>query len=240
MHRPTDLLATWESGLGAGQLRRAALLHAIASGGSGEGGGPAEIPVGQRDRLLFALRRALFGERLNGRLSCPGCATEQEFDFEVANVLRSEVRADESFWVEESEWRVLIRLPTSADLLAAAADPREARNVLLTRCVLAAQRHGQPVDVELPAEVLERVASAASDADPAADVRLTMPCVECGQHNTATVDIVSYLWAELDAWARSTLLHVHVLAAAYGWTESDVLALSPTRRRYYLELVGHA
>jgi hypothetical protein len=28
---------------------------------------------------------------------------------------------------------------------------------------------------------------------------------------------------------------VHALARSYGWTEADVLAISPTRRRFYLE-----
>jgi hypothetical protein len=234
MHRATDLLATWESGLAAGPVHRALLLHSLVGDAS------AEAAIGSRDRQLFALRRTLFGERLNARMSCPGCATEQEFDFDVANVLRTESHADSPLWVDAGEWRVLLRLPTSGDLLAAADDPEEARNVLLSRCVLAVERHGQPVDAGLPAEVQYRVAAAAAEADPAADVLVTMACVECGQRNTMTVDIVSYLWAELDTWARSLLLDVHVLASAYGWTEPDVLALSPARRRYYLELAGHA
>jgi hypothetical protein len=34
------------------------------------------------------------------------------------------------------------------------------------------------------------------------------------------------------------LLEVHALASHYGWTEPDVLALPPARRRAYLEMVG--
>ena len=112
--------------------------------------------------------------------------------------------------------------------------------MLLARCVLTIERRGRGVDTELPPEVQAEVAAAAAGADSGADVCLRMPCVDCGQSTTATVDIAGYLWAELDAWARALLLDVHVLASAYGWNESDVLALSPTRRRYYLELVGHA
>lgn len=238
MPGPTDLLATWESGLAAGQVHRAVLLHALAGGAAG---GLLDVPVGRRDRDLFALRRTLFGERLNGRLSCQNCDTEQEFDFDVANVLRGEVAGTDDLWVEAGEWRVSVRLPTSGDLLAAAAaGPQEARHVLLTRCALAVQRHGRPVDGELPTEVQARMAAAISAADSGADVRLSMRCVECGYLNSATVDIVSYLWAELDAWARGIMLDVHLLASAYGWNETEVLALSPTRRRYYLELAGHA
>jgi hypothetical protein len=31
---------------------------------------------------------------------------------------------------------------------------------------------------------------------------------------------------------------VHALARIYGWTEADVLAMSPRRRATYLELAG--
>ncbi|MCC8250483.1 T4 family baseplate hub assembly chaperone [Saccharothrix luteola] len=233
MRAPAELLATWEAGLAAGPVRRALLLQALAGERS------AELPVGARDRLLFGLRRALFGERLTGLLACPGCGTEQEFDFDVANVLRVPAPAEDVVEVESGGWRVRMRLPTSADLLAAAADPPAARAVLLARCALAVQRAGRPVRAEPPAEVVGLLAAAAAEADPAADVRVAMPCVECGRRNTATIDVVSHLWAELDAWARALLLEVHALATAYGWTEPEVLALSPTRRRHYLELVGH-
>jgi hypothetical protein len=30
---------------------------------------------------------------------------------------------------------------------------------------------------------------------------------------------------------------VHLLASAYGWRESDILAMTPWRRQLYLELV---
>lgn len=235
MPGPTDLLATWESGLASGPAHRAVLLHALT------GGGALDVPVGRRDRDLFALRRELFGERLNGRVTCRQCETEQEFDFEVANVLGVESSGAEELGVEVGEWRVRVRLPNSGDLLAAAAaGPREAKRVLLNRCTLAARLGAEPVDGDLPDEVQSAMASAIAEADPGADVRLSMPCVECGLSTSATIDIVSYLWSEVDAWARGIMLDVHLLASAYGWTEAAVLELSPTRRRYYLELVGHA
>ncbi|MFD0428254.1 hypothetical protein ACFQ60_09340 [Streptomyces zhihengii] len=69
-----------------------------------------------------------------------------------------------------------------------------------------------------------------------ADVTLSIACPECGEATPAELDITSYLWTELDTWARDLLLDVHLLASAYGWSEPEILALSPTRRRYYLEL----
>ena len=75
-------------------------------------------------------------------------------------------------------------------------------------------------------------------ADPQAHIEMAMRCPECALDWTAPFDVVSFLWQELDTWAARTLREVHVLASAYGWSEHDILEISPMRRRRYLELVG--
>ena len=75
-------------------------------------------------------------------------------------------------------------------------------------------------------------------ADPQADVELALSCPACGHAWPAAFDIASFLWTEVDAWARVLLHEIHALASAYGWREADILALSPRRRRAYLELIG--
>ncbi|MBC6463033.1 hypothetical protein HKK72_35130 [Actinomadura sp. HBU206391] len=232
----------WETGLSTRAPRRALLLHALAS--------PAamvedllDVPVGARDADLFGLRGSLFGERMPVRATCPHCGEEIEFDFAVDQVPQRATRGPEALRVESGEWTVRSRVPTVGDLLAAAdaGSGEEARRIMLSRCVVSASRGGTPVAAEdLPPHVQEQIAEAAAAADPCADIRLKLTCPECGRQATAELDIASYLWAEVDAWARGTLLDVHLLAVAYGWTEPEILALSPTRRRHYLELSGHA
>ena len=53
-----------------------------------------------------------------------------------------------------------------------------------------------------------------------------------------SLDIGSFVWHELTAWAQRAMDDVHVLARAYGWSESEVLALSAWRRQRYVELAG--
>ena len=52
------------------------------------------------------------------------------------------------------------------------------------------------------------------------------------------LDPVAFLWAELDGWARRLAGEVHLLAAVYGWGEAEILAMSPPRRRLYLDGVA--
>ncbi|MFG2742512.1 T4 family baseplate hub assembly chaperone [Streptomyces chartreusis] len=231
-----DLLATWEAGLAEAPTGRALLLHRTARPDVDATTLPV-LPVGEREADLFALRRALFGERMQVRLGCAACCEDMEFDLDAGEFARSLSGPDHSIVrVEQDGWDVRFRLPGVADLTAAArsADPRAA---LLARCLVSAARDGADVAAgELPVPVQIRIAEAVQAADPGADVTLNIACPECGAATRAELDIASYLWTELDAWARDLLLDVHLLATSYGWSEPEILALSPLRRRYYLEL----
>ncbi|MFF1676937.1 hypothetical protein ACFVYG_12980 [Streptomyces sp. NPDC058256] len=271
----TELLATWEAGLDRTFDGRALLLHHAArpdTGGDSEA--LLSLPVSAREADLFALRRSLFGERMQVRLECESCGADMEFDLDAGEFARSLRPPDAApVRIAEAGWVVEFRVPNVADLTAAARHA-DARRALLARCVVSVVRdgevapggvsngvvggvshgvvdgaphgvvdgvpHGVPgggalVDV-LPPSVQRRIAEAAEAADPAADVTLNINCPECGTATRAELDIASYLWTELDAWARDLLLDVHLLATAYGWSEPEILALSPLRRRYYLEL----
>jgi len=231
-----ELLAAWEAGLGQAPVGRALLLHRTARPDVDTGRLP-QLPVGEREADLFALRRALFGERMQVRLECAACGADMEFDLDAGQLAGSLGGPGESVVrVRQDGWDVEFRLPGVADLQAAAraADPRTA---LLARCLVSATRDGTAVAAgELPVPVQRRIAEAVEAADPGADLVIDVACPECGEATRAELDIASYLWTELDAWARDVLLDVHLLATAYGWSEPEILALSPTRRRYYLEL----
>ena len=70
-----------------------------------------------------------------------------------------------------------------------------------------------------------------------ADVRFPVTCPACEHCWPAHFDIVRYLWQELAYWAIRMLAEVHTLAAAYGWSEAQILAITPWRRRYYIDMV---
>lgn len=250
---PAELLAAWEAGLAQQGSGRALLLHRAARPGAGTDA-LQSVPLGERAADLFALRRALFGARMQVKIDCagPDCGEAMEFELDAGELgTRPEVPED-GLRVEEGEWVVRFRLPGPADLAAvsaaavagAAVDAADARRLLGAQCVRSARRGGRPATEEelaaLPEPLLKRFAEAAKEADPAAEVTLNIACPQCGTATPAELDIAAYLWTELDAWARDVLLDVHLLASAYGWSEPQILALSPLRRRYYLELCADA
>ncbi|UKY52246.1 hypothetical protein [Streptomyces inhibens] len=245
---PAELLATWEAGLAQQAGGRALLLHRAARPEAGTDA-LLSVPLGERAADLFALRRALFGDRMQVKIDCadPDCGEAMEFELDAGEMGARPRVPEGGLRIEEGEWVVRFRLPTPADLAAvsaAAVDAEDARRLLGARCALSALRGGRTATGEEPARlpdpVLKRFAEAAEQADPAAEVVLNIACPECGAATPAELDIAAYLWTELDAWARDVLLDVHLLASAYGWSEPQILALSPLRRRYYLELCADA
>lgn len=104
-------------------------------------------------------------------------------------------------------------------------------------CVIEASLEGHALSAQmLPDCMLERIEERIADIDPQAEIRLNLVCPECDKAWTQVFDIVSYFWTEIDAWARRILLEVSVLARAFGWRESEIMGLSPTRRKIYLAM----
>ncbi|HJV60822.1 MAG TPA: hypothetical protein VJ743_07735 [Albitalea sp.] len=238
-----ELLRVWEENQRAHPVRRAVQALAAASPERGWAGW-AGAPIGERDHALLGLHERLFGGELHTTATCPQCGERIESMFRADDIRRH----DEALPAPATQLRLQAegfdidyRLPTSDDLLQIAGGRADAPAdvQLLRRCVSRAQRSGAPVDVAaLPEQVVERIADGMAEHDPDADVRIALECPACGTAWQLHFDIVSYFWGELDDWAQRTLADVHALACAYGWRESDVLALSPTRRRIYLDMVG--
>jgi hypothetical protein len=238
----SELLRLWERGLAKQPTERAlALLCATSPDIAPEA--VAGMSIGRRDALLLRLRERTFGPHLASTASCPHCGERLEFNFTTR-----EIALDAEHYAEEKQFSLAVlgyevefRLPTSLDLVAiyASADLYDAQRSLLARCLLCARLAAQEVSFDdLPAEVLEAVASEMERCDPQADVQLALDCPQCGHAWQLAFDIVSFFWSEIDAWAQRVLREVHALASAYGWREEEILSLSAWRRQVYLGMIG--
>jgi len=86
--------------------------------------------------------------------------------------------------------------------------------------------------------VIQALTERIESLDPQADIRIHLTCPGCCHSWCALFDIASFLWAEINGWAERMLQMVHRLAASYGWSERDILNLSPVRRQLYLGMVA--
>ena len=196
----------------------------------------AAMPLGHRDALLLDLRALLLGPDLTGVSECPACGDPVESTFPAENLrVPADLPPAAVQHVEVEGLDVAFRLPSTHDVITVnSSHGGSAATQLLERCL------DDPVSLAAAGVDWDTLASAVSRAmsaaDPQADVVLGLTCPGCANSWAAPFDIAGFLWAEIHGWVSRLLRDVDQLARTYGWTEADILALSPTRRRLYLEL----
>jgi hypothetical protein len=237
-----DILNIWEEGLHQHPVERAITILAL-SDPQHPRTDALTMSVGQRDAHLLTIRESLFGAQFAGYAECPQCREPLEFtfsadDIRVAAPEREDQRAAFSF--QHEDYQVQARLPNSADLFAIAGchTVAAARAILLERCITHAAHQRADISVsELPDYVIVALGEAVIEHDPQAEIRLALVCSSCDYRWFAVFDILVFLWHEITTHTRRILRDVHLLASAYGWSESDILAMSAVRRRLYLDMV---
>ena len=235
-----ELLVVWEQGLGSPPAAGALILLAAACPEVPASSLP-KLTVGERDGLLLTLREWLFGPQLESIVSCPQCGESLELSFAVDDIRAAPAANDAAalgqpshLSLEVAGCDVQFRVPTVAD-----ADAASSPQQLLESCLVAASCNGEEQAAgDLPEAVIEALSHQMATADPQADVQLALDCPACDHSWLAAFDVASFLWEEIGSWAQRTLLEVHQLARAYGWSEADLLTMSPLRRQVYLTMVG--
>ncbi|HNB52700.1 MAG TPA: hypothetical protein PK530_12190 [Anaerolineales bacterium] len=238
----SQLLGVWETGWTQSPLHRALTILTVAFPEiSAEA--LASLPMGQRDARLLALRAQTFGPRLNSLAMCPACGERLELAFDVDDICVGEISdghppaPEATLSLSLDDYSITFRLPNSLDLAAVTneADPRQ---LLLTRCLLTAAHKGKPCSpTRLPQKIVQALVEKMSEVDPQADIQLDLTCPACQHEWLAAFDILAFFWTEIHHWAQRTLREIHLLAVAYGWSEHEILALSPWRRAMYLQMV---
>lgn len=192
----------------------------------------ADWSVGRRNRALAEWMCTSFGPRMPGSATCERCSEELEFELDARAFLEAEP-TDPDARVEVAGH--VFRLPTSRDLalIAGRDESHDAVTLLLDACRL--DRGGA---LALSQEEIDELGEQLELADPLAETRLTLCCPECSAEWEDALDLTAFAWAEVESRAKRLLFEVHRLASAYGWSEADILAVSESRRAFYLGAAG--
>ncbi|MEB3294641.1 MAG: hypothetical protein VKJ24_15905 [Synechococcales bacterium] len=200
----------------------------------------AQLPIGQRDAYLLLLREMTFGSQLESCAACPHCRELLEFSLQTQEIrlIEPDQFTPPNLHCKTEQHSLQFRLPNSQDLAAVIhSHPLElAQQQLAQRCLETVPSDSQAIALLSP-EVIDQFSHQVSELDPQAELLLDLQCPACGHEWQVVFDIVSYFWTELTAQAKRLLQEVHILARAYGWYEAEILALSPLRRKLYLERV---
>lgn len=235
------LLTLWERTIGGDAVAvDEALLHA----GFDSGSIAAPRTLGERNARLLALHAQWFGAELVLLSHCPACGTAAQFSADAQALAASAPASDAtlaSHHLAVDGHAIEFRLPDHADIAAAAGAPDDEGFVdaLLSRCILDCRIGGIPLrPQELPATVLDALSMRMETLDPAASLSFALDCPQCATRWDARLDPGQPVRQKVQAAAERLLLDVNALARSYGWSEGEVLRLSPTRRAAYLQLAA--
>lgn len=227
------LLTAWEHAesvpacaVGAVLLHRVGLVDDLATA--------LDLPLSTTTALLAQLYRDTFGATAQALARCPDCGQQLEVDLPLDELGALPSSPQQVNLPGPDGATVVVRCPTTRDLLAAARSADPAATVS-ARCVLTAD--GGPVGLTaLDSTRLEAIEATAERLAGAAGAVLSSQCPECGAAVRADVDIAALLWQRVRGEVPAVLAEVAELAAAFGWSEAEVLAMTAVRRGVYLEL----
>lgn len=219
-----ELIEISESGASLGAAGRALLL--LEAGGMRRDEAEA-LALGARDRALFQLRKIQFGARMEVAQSCKNCGEVYEFALTAADLGRDApgLVHGGSAMIDGHNGRIAVRAITAGDLAACEGlgEAPVLRDLLRMRVAPGASARDDPALDAVLAEL---------DAD--AELAIAARCPDCDQVQEAPFDIAAFFWDEITLRVPRLLQQVADLARVNHWSESDILALPPARRRFYL------
>lgn len=182
----------------------------------------AHLCASDRDALLAALHRSVWGDRIVSSLRCPACEAMYDLSFALSRLQRELAAAVPAHRVTapnclEAEGRSY-RLPALAEEEAAAAQGLAAGRADLAR---------RAVDSDDDAQAVALLESMA----PLLDVDLDTVCAECGHSQSARFDVQSFVLQRMLDEREHLLAEVHALAGAYGWSLAEILSLARSTRQ---------
>lgn len=208
-----------------------ALVDRLLATGDGaiDRGRVHELAVCDMDAILSGLYRALFGGIAEARCVCPHCGKPFEFELPVGADL-PQPDGCEAVPVDRTRFRLpqgtVFRLPEVRDLLVsdAAVGPRLAK-----RFVVATGGDGEAA-----------VEAAIARLAPACVESVSTQCPSCGTAQSVDFDIAAFLMKSLIRERDFLLREVHIIARAYGWSLTEILALTRPVRHGFVRLAGGA
>lgn len=193
----------------------------------------------ERLQALAAIVTASRGSNVTLTVRCPHveCHETIEIDVDLA-VLEPSAEAIASCH-PEAETEVRLRLPTGADQLDWLAKRHRLSPAvdMATSLVTSINGEAPPRGWRAPETWLESIAAELAEHDCSLPAGSGVVCPACGQTVPLEIDIEGNLIALLATEQRRLLQDVHRIAAAYHWSEPEIVSLPRRRREFYLECI---
>lgn len=237
-----ELLTIWEQGMDQSVIQKSLILLCHANPEM-ELEDVVKFSIGKRDTMLFQLREWMFGSRLINTAFCQKCNKQIEWENDISDLKifdKNIEQLQDEYSSKIEDFIIRFRVPNTKDFINNSAsdvsnpDPKK----ILKNCILEVKKDSNDFEISnLPDKVFDALEDQIEKEDSQADIRMLLTCPNCSNQWEASFDIVSYLWAEIHSWAKNILQEVAFLARSFGWSEQEILFMSPKRRQMYLEML---
>ncbi len=223
------ILYAWELGINRSSIDRALVL--LWAGMPEHSSSHADLPLGLRDRHLLELRGKTFGDVLNCKTECPRCEEVLEFSLSVSVLSETlSIPTNENLQIGEEEFQLTPLTSRHMAEAAGSVDPEEASDMLREKIC---GRHAS----DIPETFKEELKNHIERRESGSELPLSFTCVNCDHRWSERFNIGNFFWIELEAKAKRLLAEISEIARTFGWSEKDILDLSPHRRQSYLSFV---
>jgi hypothetical protein len=200
-----------------------------------------EMLVGDREYVVMKIRQITWGRTVNAVLRCPSKECNKPMDVMVSlHEMAAEPRPVKSRYFRKRlrsipSTTIKFRLPTGADqeALTGFTDEGRAVTTLLARCTGLAESEVEVLPEAARREIEEHMEKLA----PQADFELETTCPECGRLFLGQAGWPAHCLSEMVSQSAILEHDIHFLAWHYHWSESDVLTMTRTKRRRYVDLI---
>lgn len=184
--------------------------------------------VNRRLQGLLAVTIATRGDAWTTTIRCSNdsCAEPMDLPLRLGAFMRREDPAHVTCTFGDEE-RVEVALPTGTDQMAWLREGSNEAGAMLRRLL--------PTDADaMPPERLGAVEDSLAEADPLTVLDIETRCPACDAESHLALDLEHVCLTLLAAEQPGLLDDIHSLALAYHWSEAEILAVAPERRREYL------
>jgi len=201
-----------------------------------------QLTACDRDRLLAAIYRRIYGNRVDSSVFCAACGEVFDLHFDLTDLMDTllpsteteliQTQTDRSYLLPEG---IRFRLPTAEDELSVIGMLQEdAETLLLQRCMLKPETREMEKDGE---DLLTKIQSAMAALAPLVDTELDAKCPECSHLQQVHFDLQHFLLQALCNDRTQLMRDLHILATAYGWGLNEILGMTRSQRKSLVAMV---
>jgi hypothetical protein len=198
-----------------------------------------ELSASDRDGLLAAVHRRLWGDRIVCSIGCAACEAPYDLSFELTTLQRQLWK--EAAGARTSGMRRVVEPDgTGWQLPSADEEERAAECGLQEGVAQLARLVTRDEDTDLDDDRCREIGERLEAVAPLLDIDLDTRCPECGHAQLVRFDIQSFVMQRLLDERDAVLGEVHALASGYGWSLGEIVGLPRSLRRSLVQRLGAA